>query len=220
LKPQALNNTNATGKYFSMLMARKVLFILQVGAMAATKTAKIEVLQAKDAAGTDAKAVTDASAEITANALVTEATIALAAAAATDKVAVNGITYTMAAATSVANKQFADAAGLVSCINDESVGVTGVTASANATTVTVKATDPGEATVTVEETNVAGTITVATVEALAYVEVDGAALDNNNGFHYVAAKVTTSANTVVSVLLEKGDMRFEPEQHVGASAEV
>jgi hypothetical protein len=217
LKPQALNNTNVTGKYFPLAMWYRLIYVLQVAAMAVTKTAKLEILQAKDAAGTDAKAVTGAEATITANVAVTEATIALASAAATDKVVINGITYTMAAATDATKREFSNAAGLVTCINDGVYGVPGVTATASSTTVTVQATDPGEATVTVEGTNVAGTITVATVEALAFVELSADMLDTNNGFEYVAVKVTTTANTVVAAGLERAEGRFGPEQQVGAS---
>lgn len=218
LLSQALNNTNATGRYYGMQMYRKALFILNGAAMAATKTTKLEVLQAKDAAGTDSKAVTSAEATITANTLVTEATIALAAAAATDKVTINGITFTMAVATDASAREFADAAGLVTCINHAAYGVAGVTASADGTTVTVKATDPGEKVLTVAGTDVAGTVTVATTRAQAYVEVDVSSLDLANGFEYIAAKVTTTANSVVGVALIRGDGRFEPIQYVGASA--
>lgn len=217
LVAQALNNTNKTGKYFGMQMFRKALFILNGGAMAVTKTTKIEILQAKDAAGTGAKAVTHAEATITANTMVTAATIALAAAAATDKVTVNGVTFEMANATDTTKNEFADAAGLVSCIK---ATVDGVDASASATTVTVTAINPGEKAVSVVGEDVAGTVTVATTEAQAYVEVDAGSLDLAGGFEYLAAKVTTTANSVVAVTLIRGDGRFDPEQIVAAGASV
>lgn len=220
LVAQALNNTNATGKYYGMQMDRKALFILLCGAMAVDKTTKIEILQAKDANGSEAKAIENASATITANTLVTEATIALATAAVTDEVEINGITFTMAAATDETAREFADAAGLVACINHPTYGVPGVIASAESTTVTVKAENPGENLVTVVGNNVAGTVAVATVEALAYVEVDVGSLDHANDFQYIAPKVTTTANTTVAVTLLRGDSRFEPTQQVGASASV
>lgn len=217
LVSQALNGANKTGKYFGMQMFRKALFILNGGAMAAGKTTKIEILQAKDAAGTDAKAIADAAATITANTLVTEATIALAAAAATDKVAVNGVEFVMAATTDTAKKEFKDADGLVACIK---AAIEGVTASAAATTVTVTAENPGETVLTIVGTGVAGTVTVATTEAQAYVEVDVGSLDLAGGFEYIAVKVTTTANSVVAVNLIRGDGRFEPIQQVGAAASV
>jgi hypothetical protein len=76
--PQTLNNSNVTGRYYAAKEYRRALAVLQVGALAATKTAKIEVFEAKDAAGTSAQLLAGATATITANAAVTEMTIALA----------------------------------------------------------------------------------------------------------------------------------------------
>jgi len=66
LPAQSIASTSVTGTYFEMQMYRKALAILDVGAMDAENTATIEILQAKDAAGTGAKAITGASAAITA----------------------------------------------------------------------------------------------------------------------------------------------------------
>lgn len=216
LKPQALNNTNVTGDYFSMKMARKVLFKLDIGAMAAGNTATLSLMQATDASASGAKVVTDASAVITANTKVTKVTVDLSLVANTDTVTINDVTFTKAAATSAADRQFADAAGLVTCITNDTYGVEGVTATAAGAVVTVKSLEPGEKTVTVSRVNVAGTITLATLEAQAAVEIDNFALDVNNGFDYVAAKVATTANTVIGVQIIAGDERFEPEQAMAA----
>ncbi|MBO8183767.1 MAG: hypothetical protein H0Z28_13425 [Archaeoglobus sp.] len=216
LVSQALNNSNATGRYYNMAMYRKALFVLNGGAMAAGKTTKIELLQAKDADGTDAKAIANADATITANTAVTEATIDLSLVANTDVVTINGIDFTKAAATDASAREFADAAGLVTCVNHETYGVEGVTASVNGNIVTLKATDPGAVAITLDKTENAGTITLATTKAIAYVEVDASYLDIDNGFTHVAAKVTTTADTVVSVVMLRGDGRFSPEQAVGA----
>jgi hypothetical protein len=225
LKPQALNNTNATGRYFGMQMFRKILFWLTGGAMAATKTTKIEILQAKDAAGTGAKAITDAAATITANTVVTEATLTCASVIATNAVTINGLVFTAAAAEDLPNRVFAVgaddtacAASLVKAINHATAGVPGVTASSALGVVTLKATNPGETTITIADP--AATITAATTEAQAYVEVDVGSLDLAGGFEYVAAKVTTTANSLVAVDVIRGDGRFEPSQAVGASASV
>lgn len=218
LVPQAINNGNATGKYFSLAFHQRVLAILLGGAMAATKTSKVEFLQAKDADGTDSKAVTGAEATVTANVLVTKATVDLTSVANTDVVTINGVSFTKAASTVEASRTFADAAGLVSCVNDATYGVPGVVASANGAVVTLQASDPGAATITLSKTENAGTITLATVEAQAYVELDTSKLDVNNGFTHVAVKVTTTANTVAAVLLQRYDGRFGPDQKVGASA--
>lgn len=218
LVPQAVNNNNVTGRYYLVNKGRRLRAWLLGGAMAATKTSKVELLQATDKEGTGAKAITGANAEITANSLVTEATIALAAAAQTDVVTVNGVSFTMAAATDASKREFADAAGLVTCINSATYGVPGVFASAVTTTVTVRAEPAGEVAITVGKTEVAGTVTLATTKAQAFVDVDVGHLDLANDFVYVAAKVTTSADTVVAVALDIYPRRFDIAQAVGAQA--
>jgi hypothetical protein len=214
LVPQAINDDTATGKYFSLKEAgRRIAFILTGGAMAATKTTKLEVLQATDEAGADAKVFSadsefNAEKTITANTLVVEATVALAAAAVTDVVTVNGVDFTMAGATDVDAKEFADAAGLVLCINAH---VAGVVASADGTDVTIRSMD-GEASVSTDKTENSGTITLATTEHLIYVEVEADDLDRENDFAWVAAKVTTSANTVLAAMAVRMDGRNNPTQ--------
>ncbi|MDR3591576.1 MAG: hypothetical protein P4N41_18120 [Negativicutes bacterium] len=225
---QTINNTNVIGKYFSMTMYRKALAILSIGAMAATKTAAIEFLQATDAAGTSAKGIPStagqaAIATITANAGVTVATLALASVAAADAVTINGLTFTAhASTTTIASRQFsaagtdsADGDELVKCINDATYGVPGVTATNASGTLTLIATDPGEATITI--TNAAATMTPATVQAQGYVEIDVSQLDINNGFVYISPKVTTTSTAgVCAVTLIRSDGRFEPVQKMAA----
>ena len=60
--PQAINNTNVTGRYFDVRRHPHILAICNGGALAATKTTKLELLQATDAAGTSAKVTTVANA--------------------------------------------------------------------------------------------------------------------------------------------------------------
>lgn len=229
LKPQALNNTNATGEYYAMKDYRGALAVLSVGAMAVEKTAKLEFLQATNNAGGSAKGIPStaaqaATAEITANTNVSECTVVLSSVAAADAVIINGLTFTAHAnTTTVASRQFkidgtdsADADALVSCINDETYGVPGVTASNSNGTITLKSTDRGKTTLTV--TSAAATFTIATTQALAYVEIENLSLDYANDFSHFAAKVTTSANTVVSVAILRGPGRDAITQAVGASA--
>ncbi len=221
LVPQALNNTNAAGKYYKMAMWRRALAKLSVGAMAAGTTAQVEFLQATSVAGANAKGIPDtagqlAKALVNANTSVTEMTVTYGTPAVGDTITINGIVFTVAAATSAANRQFADANGLATCVNDPTQWVPGVTATNNAGTVTLAASDPGETTVTASKTGAA--LTLATTQAQAFVELDVAQLDTNNGFVYVAAKVTTTANTVVGVELIRDTGRFSPVQQVGASA--
>lgn len=236
LVPQTLNNTNAIGKYYNMSSHRKALAALIAGAMAAGKTTSIEILQATDAAGANAKGIPSsegqaAIATITANTAVSVATLTIVTAVAGNAVTINGVTF-MAIANggnpNAANHEWAvgtggtadadSATALANAINNTTYGVNGVTATTEAGVVTLTAAEPGEKTVTI--TNPAATITPATVQALGYVEIDAAQLDTTNGFSYIAAKVTTTANTVVGSLLLRGDSRFEPDQSVGAGVVV
>lgn len=218
LVPQAINNTNVTGAYFAMSNYGRLQARLLAGAMAATKTAKIELLQATDSAGTGAKAIgTGISATVTANTLVHKATVALAAAANTDTVTINGTVYTMAAATDATANEFADAAGLVVCVNHATYGVDGVFASASGTDVTLVARPAGDVAITVAGGNVAGTVTVATTEAMAYVDLDVNELDLANDFYYVGVKVTVTANGIFAADVSRYACRRTPTQKVGAS---
>mgnify|MGYP001765569486 CR=1 FL=1 len=222
LPPQALNSTNVTGRYINVEAGRSLRAWLIGGAMAATKTSKLELFQAINSAGGSAKAITSASATITANTLVTEATVALATAANTDIVTINGLAFTMAAATDASAREFADAAGLVTCVNHATYGVPGVAASDSGTDVTLYADQAADApkAITVSKTEVAGTITLATTAAQAYVDLVLGLLDHANGFDHVAAKVTTTANTVVGVVFDFYDRRYVVDQEVGAYAVV
>jgi len=219
LEPQALSNTNATGDYRKMDMHQRSLWILQGGAMATGTTTKIELYEATSAAAGSAQAITGATATITANTDVTEATVDLAGVGTDDVVTINSIDFTKADVTAAASRTFANAAGLVTCVNDATYGVAGVTASADGTTVTLKASDePAGSAITVSKTDAGGTITLATVSAQAYVELDTSDMDIVDSFDHVAAKVTTTADTVVGVTALRYDGRFTPTQRVGDSA--
>ncbi|MDB5053143.1 MAG: hypothetical protein JWM44_1193 [Bacilli bacterium] len=225
LAPQSLAATNGTGKYYPMTNFRRVLAFLTAGAMALTNTVKVELLQAQDALGTASKVIANAFAIITANTLVTKATVTLATMVAGTTVTVNGLVFTAhATVTNKAIRQFsiatsdtAAAVELVSCINDAIYGVPGVTASPVAGVITLTATVPGEAVITLSSSS-APTGACATLEAIAYVELDVSQLDLTNNFSFVAAKVTTTGTTIVNADLIRGTSRFEPTQQVGASA--
>ena len=218
---QTINNSNATGNYYAAKKFRRALGILQVGALAATKTAKLEIMEATDVAGTGAQLITGATATITANTNVTELTIALATFLAASTIVINGLTFTAhATTTTVANREFsisgndtADGDALVTCINDATYGVPGVTASNNAGTVTLVATDPGATLITASS---AGAATIATTKAQAYVEVDG--LQLSSGFTHIGCKVTSTGNGICAVTLLRTEERDVIVQKVGASA--
>jgi len=223
LIPQSLGSTNATGRWYPMKNYRRVLAHLVCGAIASGGTAVIELDQATDAAGTSAKVITNATATITSNTKCSSVTVALTSTGAGDTVTVsNGITsvtFTQGSSV-VASRTFADAAGLAACINSTGYGVLGLKATVSTTNVIITSSDPGEYTVTVSSTNVGGTITQASQDASAYVEVEASQLDQNNGFVYVAAKVTTTATVLCGVSLQRGTPRNLVAQQVGASAVV
>lgn len=224
LAPVSLNG-NSTGKYYDLADYRKAIAILQVGAMAASFTAKIEVFQAINAAGGSGALLAGATATITANTLVTSLTLTLATVLNTHTIIINGSTFTAHTDTTiVASRQFSiagtdtqDGDELVTCINDATYGVPGVTASNNAGVVTLVSTVPGATVITAAQ-GVGATITVATLSAQAYVELDALTLSDN--FTHVACKVTTTSAQVVSATLLRGGQRVGITQKVGASASV
>lgn len=225
LLTQTLNNTNATGPYYPIRDFERALFVVSAGAAADTKTTKLEIIEARDAAGTGAQALANASATFTSPTGGTKATVALATVLAGQTVTINGIVFTAhASTTTVANREFSiggtdtqDAAALETCINDATYGVPGVTAAASTGTITLTSTVPGATTISLAASNAA--FTLATVEHVVAVEVEGDAI--SPGFTHLAAKVTTTGNTPVGVLCVRGDARLLPvSQAVGASAAV
>jgi len=222
LVSQALNNTNAIGKYHNMQEFRKAIAILSGGAMAKGKTSKLEIFEATDNAGSDTVLIAGASATITANTLVTELTITLATVLNGETITINDLVFTAHTdTTTVANREFSiagtdtqDAAELVTCINDPTYGVPGITASNAGAVITLVSTEPGETLVTAATTDT--TFTVATTKAQCFAEIDH--LDMSDGFTHIACKVTTTANSNVAVVLLRGVPRKAVSQKVGASA--
>lgn len=221
LTSQSLNNA-VTGPYYPMTNYGKALFIVEVGAMAAANTSALQVMQAQDAAGTGAKAVTNNAATITANVHVAAATLTVANVQVGNAVTINGLTFTAAAAADLPNRKFAVgadnaacAASLAAAINHAIAGVPGVTATSNQAVVTLTATEPGEADITINAAD--ATITPATLRAIGFVECDASFLDNRNGFTHVALRVTNSAATQTGAVLLRGQGRFSPVHRVAAA---
>lgn len=219
LVSQALNNGNVTGKYHPLKEFRSALAILSGGAMVKTKTTKLELLQAKNAAAGSSKTLAEAI--ITANELVTELTITLATVLNGETIEINGLTFS--AHTNVEDKtirQFdisgdntADALSLANCINDPDYGVPGITAVPNAAVLTLLSTVPGETLISAVSSD--ATFTVATTKAQAYVDVEGLKLDAL--FTHVAVKVTTTANSNVAVVFLRYHAREGISQKMGAN---
>lgn len=227
LNSQSLNG-EGIGEYFQMKTYRRATVVVGVGAMALGATSAIQMMQAQNSAGLNAKVITNNTATITANTKVSSAKFTAAAAAAADMVKVNGLTFTAVANGAAADKtkrQFAVGAGgtadadtataLAAIINDPDYGAPGIKAVAAAAVVTLTCTEPGETEITVEGTAVR--LVAATVNALAYIECDSTHLDVNNGFTHVAVKITNSAAIQTAAKLIRGDGRYSVEQHVAAS---
>jgi len=203
LVPQTITNSNVTGLYFPVASFHRILAHLLVGAMAATKVVTLEIFQGIGRAGASGALIAGASAVITANVLVSKATITLGTVLDGETIVINGLTFkgdtdtTTPAARefSIAGDDTADAALLAGLINDETHGVPGVIATANAGTVTLVATEPGETLLTIVPG--AAKYTAATLEASAYVEIEN--MDLSAGFDHVAAKVTSTATGICSV---------------------
>lgn len=221
LAPQSLNGAG-TGEYFKLDKYGKALFVVEFGAMAAGATSALQVMQALDAAGTGAKAVTHNAATITANIKVAAATLTCDTVIADDQVTINGLVFTAAANEDLPNRKFAVgandtecAASLAKAINHATAGVPGITATSALGVVTLVAAEPGEATITIADA--AQTITPATLRALGYVECDASFLDTANGFDHVAIRVTNSAAMQTGAILIRGQARYTPEQFVAAA---
>jgi len=206
LLPQSIASTNVTGFYLHLSKFRMIAFVLMTAAIAATKSAVIQLMQAKDEAGTDAKVITGATVTISPYVNAVSASIDLTSVANTDIVTVNGTDFTKAAAAS--GTAFSTPAELAAAIN---ANVDDVYATVAGNVVTVRSAD-GAADVTLSKTEVAGTITLATVSGMGMVEVEPEDLDIENGFEYVAAKVTTDATIVCAVQAIRGNGRYTPDQ--------
>lgn len=217
----ALNGAN-TGPYYPMDSWRKALFVVEIGAMAAAATCALQAMQATDAAGGGpAKAITGLTDTITANTDAEIVTLTLNAVQIADTVTINGIVFKAAAAADLPNRVFsqagddtADAVSLAAAINHATAGVPGILATPNAAVVTLTAVPIGEETITAAAS--AATVTVATVRALGYLEVDASMLNNADGFDHVALRITNSAGMITSALLLRGNGRYSAVQHVAA----
>jgi hypothetical protein len=225
LTPQTVTNSVVTGAYLPMAPYVKTLAVLTAGAMAAGTTTKLELFQGKTRLGTGSALIAGAGATIAANALVSRGTFSLTNALATHTctVSVAGVVYTFTAhatvttpATrtfSIAGDDTADAAELAICINDPIYGAPGVVATSALGVVTLAPIETGTAVLTIAGGQ--GTIVAATLEASAYVEIDTMDLTAD----HIAAKVTTTATTVVGVTLLRL-ARGVPVQVAGAAAVV
>jgi hypothetical protein len=221
--PLSLNGASATHKFFPVNAYHRVLFHVfgSAASIADAVTMICQTMQATDAAGTGAKAVTNNVATATVPVGVVAANVTLLNAAAGSAITINGLTFTGAAATNTALRQFkadgndaADCTALISCINDATYGVPGVTAAEGVNdSIDLTISEPGEATITITNADAVFTPIATAMEAL--VEVDLGALDIAGGFDHVGLRVTNSA-AITTVTTAIFDGRYAPLQKVAA----
>ena len=201
MAPTSITNSNVTGTYVDVRRLYRLTAILGCGAMAANKTTKLELMQAKDEDAGSAEAIATYTATITANTKVKQATVALASVDTGDTVTVTTYqgttqidTATFTKGDADAGLGFTNAAGLEAAIN---ANITGVLAADSTTNVIVTALDGY--TVTVASTDAVGSVTVATNEGIVAIDIPEDAIDFDEGFTHIAPKVTSTANGYNSV---------------------
>lgn len=221
--PVSVNGASTTHKFFPMAGSHRVAFhVVGVAAsIADAVTMILQTMQATDSAGTGAKVITNNAATATVPVKVIAANVALANAAAGSVITINGLTFTGAAATDATKREFAaggndaaDVLALVSCINDATYGVPGVTATDGAgDSIDLTVDEPGETTITISDESAVFTPIATALEAI--VEVDASNLDIAGGFDHIGCLVTTSAAITCSTTAIF-DPRYSPGQQVAA----
>jgi len=221
--PVSVNGASTTHKFFSMAGFYRVAFhVIGVAAsIADAVTMILQTMQATDSAGTGAKVITNNAATATVPVKVIAANVTLANAAAGSVITINGLTFTGAAATDATKREFiasgndaADCTALISCINDATYGVPGVTAADGAgDSIDLTVDEPGETTITISDESAVFTPIATALEAI--VEVDASNLDIAGGFDHIGCLVTTSAAITCSTTAIF-DPRYSPGQQVAA----
>jgi len=221
--PVSVNGASTTHKFFSMAGFYRVAFhVVGVAAsIADAVTMILQTMQATDSAGTVSKVITNNAATATVPVKVIAANVTLLNAAVGSVITINGLTFTGAAATTVASREFkadgadgADVTALVACINDATYGVPGVTAADGAgDSIDLTVDEPGETTITISDESAVFTPIATALEAI--VEVDASNLDIAGGFDHIGCLVTTSAAITCSTTAIF-DPRYSPGQQVAA----
>ena len=221
--PVSVNGASTTHKFFPMNAYHRVCFhvIGAAASIADAVTMILQTMQATDAAGTGAKVITNNAATATVPVKVIAANVTLLNAAVGSVITINGLTFTGAAATNVASREFkadgadgADVTALVACINDATYGVPGVTATDGAgDSIDLTVDEPGETTITISDESAVFTPIATALEAI--VEVDASNLDIAGGFDHIGCLVTTSAAITCSTTAIF-DPRYSPGQQVAA----
>lgn len=223
-----------SSRYFRMDRWCKALFLVVVDTLALAETVVIEIWEDLVNTGATGAAIggaaPTATATITANTNATVVTVTVGAGTAVgNTVTINNVVFTAAAAPDHPSLVFDQSSGvgatiaadLAACIN-AAAGQAALLAAANALwmpngliTATVRAgavvhltiTEAGEGTMTVTS-NTAPNLAIATVQAMALIEVEDTALSAADS--WVACNLVGPATAHASVALERGDSRYKP----------
>lgn len=223
--PQTVTNATVTSDVIPIAGRPRVKFAVAIGAMAAGNTLAIQIKESASADGSSSSNITGALSTATANGNVSVGTVDVSAAAAGDTVTITpsvagtagtAVTFTRAAATLNSTRTFLNAAGLAADINDATYGVTGITAVANAEVVTLTATSPGEAVFSIAKTEVAGTLTLATVRALVWCEID-TPRDMTEGYGYLIASITAAGAIICALTVFEDSVTIPAPQNAAAT---
>jgi len=206
---------NSTSRYINLKEFRRALIVIGIHSavgIKATETVTIKCVEAKDGGGTDPQ---DLIKDVKVEGLVKSSIVVTDLTAGTgidegDTITINDVMFTCAAATEVKKLEFADGAGLVSCIEAH---LPNLAASNSAEVVTISAAETGFATITLTETADGGSSWTPggyTTHAMAYVEVFASQI--TPGFSHIAVNVTNgaAANIDAVAFVVRGDPYFSP----------
>jgi hypothetical protein len=212
LPPQSLVTTNKTSRYYPMKGYDKVVFLIACGAIAyadpgTPNTVVAQVMRAKSAAAGSAEALTGFAATITGQIDAIKGSVLVDTVTNDVTITINGVVYTKKAATNAAAAEFADAAGLVLCVNHATEGVPGVLAAAVGTTVYLTSIVPDDTKIDMVGYE-AAKLVPATEEGLALIEVDE--LNLGDTWTHMAIKLTTVGTIVASASMLFADARRGP----------
>ena len=226
LGPTIANAANETGRYFKMNEYRKAMFHVVVSSDGILDGEEVTVTinEAKTAAGGDAQALIE---DVVITGLEDSLVVAtdLAAGAAIevgDTITLStsdglSATFTRAAATDTDDGEFANAAGLVECINASGLGLTAIAA---VNVVTISATEAGSKTITmIEDAAQASAWVPAGVTTVAGAIVEVYAPSMTADFRFVAVNVANGAaeDIVAKADIVRGLPVVSPvKQHVAA----
>jgi len=212
LVPQSIATTNVTSRYFPLRGYDKVLFLISCGKIAyadpgTPNSVVAQVMKATSAAGAGAGALTSFAATITGQIDAIKGSVLVDTVTNDVTITINTIVYTKKAATNAAAREFADAAGLVLCVNHATMGVPNVTAAAVGTTVFLTSTTPDSVKINMVGYEAAKLIP-ATEEGLALVEVDEG--DVADTYTHLAIKLTTVGTIVAGAQMLFANPRRGP----------